>query len=144
MRSTLTCSNPASRAQRTASGTRAGSWVRSSVASTCGTADWTPNEMRVKPPSRSSASESGVTLSGFASVVTSALGNEAEGRAQRVEHPDEVGRRQLGRRAAAEEHRLDRRQVTVAASVRAASSISAIAVSAYDARVAPSPSSSAV
>ena len=74
MRSTLTCSNPASRAQRTASGTRAGSCVRSSVASTCGTADWTPNEMRVKPPSRSSASESGETLSGFASVVTSAPG----------------------------------------------------------------------
>ncbi len=51
---------------------RSGSWVRSSVASTCGTADCMPNETRVKPASASTRSDSGVTESGLASVVTSA------------------------------------------------------------------------
>ena len=37
----------------TTPGTRSGSCVRSSVASTCGTADCIPNEIRLKPPSRS-------------------------------------------------------------------------------------------
>lgn len=46
--------------------------VRSSVASTCGTALCIPSETRVKPAARSVASDAGVTLSGLASVVTSA------------------------------------------------------------------------
>jgi hypothetical protein len=114
------------------------------VASTWGTADWTPNEMRVKPPSRSSASDAGVTLSGFASVVTSASGSSpkverrassirtrsADGSWVGVPPPKNtvstVGRPPLWARE------------------RAASSISVMAVSAYDSRVAPSPSSSAV
>jgi hypothetical protein len=71
MRSRLTA-RPASRAQPTACGTRAGSCVRSSVASTCGTADCIPNETRVNPAAASAARLSGDTESGFASVVTSA------------------------------------------------------------------------
>ncbi|OLT53990.1 hypothetical protein BJF88_00390 [Cellulosimicrobium sp. CUA-896] len=73
MRSSETL-RPAPVAQRTTSGMRRGSWVRSSVARTCGTADCMPNETRVKPAAASSASDSGVTESGLASVVTSASG----------------------------------------------------------------------
>ena len=65
---------PASRVAATARATLSGSWVRSSVASTCGTADCMPIETRVNPPAASSASDSGVTESGLASVVTSASG----------------------------------------------------------------------
>ena len=73
MRSRLTCS-PAARAQATTSGIRAGSCVRSSVASTCGTADCIPKLTRVKPAAASSARLRSSTESGFASVVTSAPG----------------------------------------------------------------------
>src|SRR5664279_198868 len=72
MRSSETSSKPAALASATASAARPGVWTRSSVRSTCGTADCMPNDIRVKPPSRSAASDSGVTDSGFASVVTSA------------------------------------------------------------------------
>jgi hypothetical protein len=114
------------------------------VASTCGTADCTPNETRVKPPSRSSASESGVTLSGFASVVTSTPGTRpnVESRARSIRSrsadgswvgvPPPTNTVSTGGTSPA------------AASVRPISSISAMAVSAYVARVTPSPSSSAV
>ena len=74
MRSRLTCSKPASRAQPTTAGTRNGSWVRSSVASTCGTSDCIPKEIRLKPTWRSSSRSHSATLSGLASVVTSAPG----------------------------------------------------------------------
>ncbi len=104
MRSSDTAS-PASRAQRTTSGIRRGSWVRSSVASTCGTADCMPNDTRVNPPRASSASDSGVTESGLASVVTSASSARPPGAADAVEHPDQVGRRQHRGGAATDEHR---------------------------------------
>ena len=74
MRSRLTPSNPAARAQPTTCGTRSGSCVRSRVASTCGTADCMPNDTRVKPASRSRSRSARSTLSGLASVVTSASG----------------------------------------------------------------------
>ena len=51
MRSRLTCS-PAARAHATTCGIRSGSCVRSSVASTCGTADCIPKLTRVKPGRR--------------------------------------------------------------------------------------------
>ncbi|CAB4664524.1 unannotated protein [freshwater metagenome] len=71
MRSTLTLENPASRAISTAFATLAGLWVLSRVASTCGTADCIPNEIRLKPASKYWRIFSGVTESGFASNVIS-------------------------------------------------------------------------
>lgn len=73
MRSRLT-SSPSARAASTTSGTRSGSCVRSSVASTWGTADCMPKLTRENPPRRSVARDSASTESGFASVVTSAPG----------------------------------------------------------------------
>ena len=92
MRSRLTCS-PAARAACTARSTLAGSWVRSRVRSTCGTADCMPSETRVKPASASTSSPSGVTESGLASVVTSASGASPNRVADAVQHPGEVGGR---------------------------------------------------
>ncbi len=73
MRSRLTC-RPAARAHSTTSGIRAGSWVRSRVASTCGTADCTPKLTRLKPAAGERRQAASSTESGFASVVTSAPG----------------------------------------------------------------------
>ena len=78
---------------RTTSGTRSGSCVRSSAASTCGTADCMPNETRVNPPSASRRRSSGPTESGFASVVTSAPGARPNSSRTRAEHAHEVVRR---------------------------------------------------
>ena len=64
-------SKPARLASANASATRPGVCVRSSVASTCGTALCMPNEIRLTPAARSRSSCSGLTDSGFASVVTS-------------------------------------------------------------------------
>ena len=71
IRSTEVC-RPTSLAQETTLGTLAGVWVRSSTASTRGTADCIPKETRVNPASFSRARSSRVTESGLASVVTSA------------------------------------------------------------------------
>ena len=50
-----------------------------------------------------------VTVSGFASTVTSASGVDAERGAHALEHAREIARRQQGGRAPAEEHRRARR-----------------------------------
>ena len=73
IRSTLVPS-PRSLAQPTARGTFAGVCVRSSTASTCGTADCIPKDTRVTPAAARTSKVSCVTESGFASTVTSASG----------------------------------------------------------------------
>ena len=144
MRSRLTWSKPASRDQSTTAGTRNGSWVRSRVASTDSTADCIPKLTRVKPASRSAARSQAATLSGLASVVTSAPGASPNSAAiaastdasspgpSRVGVPPPKNTVSTGR--------------SRSPSTRRACRTSAIAASAYVAREAPgwSPSSSAV
>ena len=76
--------------------------------STCGTADCIPTETRVKPPAASSRSESGVTESGLASVVTSASGASPNRVAYAVQHRHEVGGPQHRGSATTDEHRRHR------------------------------------
>ena len=66
-----------------------------------GEKDCAPSETRLTPPSRRSAASSAVTVSGFASTVTSVAGGN------RLEHT--LQRTRLGerRRASAEEHRIE-------------------------------------
>ena len=107
MRSRLTSSKPAWRAQSTTAGTRIGSWVRSSVRSTWSTADCMPKLIRLKPAVRSSWRSQAATLSGLASVVisTSSARPNSAGRAR--QDGAEVGRLQQRRRTSAEEDRVD-------------------------------------
>ena len=91
MRSRLTW-RPASRAHSTTSGTRSGSWVRSSVASTCGTADCIPNETRVKPASARRREVVGVDRVGVGLGRDLGAVGETPGVAHRAEHARQVGR----------------------------------------------------
>ena len=104
-----------------------------------------PNDTRVKPPSRSRASPSAVTLSGLASVVTSAPRREPELVVDEPQQAHEVVGRQQRGRPAADEDRLDRTDGSP--STCRASRTSAAATSAYVAwltRADGPPSSSAV
>ena len=94
-------SNPASRRVCTARRTSSGAARRSSTASRCGRKLCAPSDTRFTPPARSSSASSGVTVSGFASTVSSSAAG------QRREQSREL--RSLGERrsAAAEEDGLD-------------------------------------
>ena len=82
----------------------AGLWVRSSVASTCGTADCMPKEIRVKPASRRAASDAGVDAVRVGLGRHLGAGRQPELVADRGQHRGQVARRQQRRRAAADEH----------------------------------------
>ena len=94
-------SKPASRKVEKARRTSSGDAPRSSTSSRRGSKLCAPSDTRVTPLRRSSAASSGVTVSGFASTVTSARVR------QRAEQPLERRRTQERGRAAAEKHRLD-------------------------------------
>jgi hypothetical protein len=72
MTSRLNVGSPAEPAAATARSTFAGSWVRPSDASTCGTIDCTPMDTRFTPAPTYVSRSSTVTSSGLHSTVTSA------------------------------------------------------------------------
>jgi hypothetical protein len=80
-----------------------GSGARAALEATSSSAGWklcAPSEIRLTPLARSSSASSGVTVSGFASTVTSsAAGSTLSSRAS-------LGRLGEGRRSASEEDRL--------------------------------------
>ncbi len=118
--------------------------MRSSVASTCGTADCMPKEIRLKPTERSSSRSHWATLSGLDSVVTSAPSSNpnSEATAARIA-PRSTGFSRVG--VPPPRNTVDT-GTSRSPSTRRACRISAIAASAYVDREAPgaSPSSSAV
>ena len=109
MRSRLTCSKPAARAQPPTSGTRSGSWVRSRTCSTCGDrglhAEGDPVEAGRRAAARGRQRS---TLSGLDSVVTSAPSASPNSAPIAASTDARSAGLQQGRRPAAEEHRLDR------------------------------------
>ncbi len=74
MMSRLNVGSPTARAAATARSTLAGSWVRPSAASTCGTIDCTPIDTRLTPAATYVSNSDSVTSSGLHSTVTSAPG----------------------------------------------------------------------
>ena len=131
------------RPRAAASTARPGVCRRSRTASTCSAADCMPRLTRVKPASRSRASEAGVDrlrvgLGGHLDVV-----GDREQLADLGEDGGEVVGRQQRGRAAADEDRA-RPWAGRGRASRAARRSSAIAVPAYSARLAPGPSSSEV
>ena len=91
MRSSEMLSNEASRRVWTARRTSSGPATRSSTSSRRGANVCAPSEMRVTPPSRRSAPSSGVTVSGFASTVTSAAAGNAASRRRSASGSVNVG-----------------------------------------------------
>src|SRR3954463_5548349 len=115
MRSSEMLSKPASRTEEKARRTSSGEAPRSSTSRRRGSKVCAPRDTRVTPLRRSSAASAGVTVSGFASTVTSrACGSAPRRRSsasplvrQRAEEAPERLRVLERRRAAAEEHGLD-------------------------------------
>ena len=104
MRSRLTWSKPAARASRAAAAARPGVWRRSSNERTCGAADCIPSEIRVKPGSRSAASDAGVDAVGVGLDGHLGAGlHEIYFVRSPLRCAAEVGGRQQRRRPAAEE-----------------------------------------
>ena len=92
MRSRLTA-RPAVRAAATAVATFSGWCVRSSAASTCGTADCMPIERRVTPAAASVVGDRGGHGVGVRLDRDLGAGREPERVAHTVEHPREIARR---------------------------------------------------
>ena len=105
MRSIDTSSKPAARAQPTTSRACRGVAARSRAASRWGRNDCTPTDSRVTPIARRAASAWRLTVSGLASMLTSAP--SARAGAHRVQQAGEAARAHQGRGPAAEVDRLE-------------------------------------